>query len=300
LEVLVPTVVETHSLGKHYRGLWALCDCSLSLGAGEVFGLLGPNGSGKTTLLRLLMGYLRPSTGRATIAGFDCHRQSVAAHEHVAYLPGEPRLFPTLRGRQALGLLAGLRGARGGLPRALALAASLGLDVQKRVQHMSTGMRQQLALASVLGAETPLLILDEPTANLDPTVRRSVERLIRQAAADGRTVLLSSHVMSEVEEVCDRVGILRAGRLVHLQLLAELRQRYEIRARVLGGVPIQAPSLTGMVALEPLPPDRLRLEVSGDLAPWLAWLAGLPLADVQVERAGLRSVYEAAHELSAA
>jgi ABC-2 type transport system ATP-binding protein len=293
-------LVETHSLGKHYRGLWALADCSLSVGAGEVFGLLGPNGSGKTTLLRLLMGYLRPSAGWATIAGCDCYRQSVAAHERVAYLPGETRLFPTLRGRQALRLLAGLRGAGGGLPRALAIAASLGLDLQKRVQHMSTGMRQQLALAAVLGTETPLLILDEPTANLDPTVRRAVERLIRQAAAAGRTVLLSSHVLSEVEEVCDRVGILRAGKLVQIQSLRELRQRYEVRARLVAAAAVEPPDLPGRIALEREPPDRLRLELSGDLAPWLAWLASLPLADVQVERVGLRSIYEAAHELNAA
>lgn len=293
-------LIETHSLGKHYRGLWALAECTLSIAAGEVFGLLGPNGSGKTTLLRLLMGYLRPSAGRATIAGFDSHRQSVAAHEHVAYLPGDTRLFPTLRGRHVLRLLAGLRGRAGGLPRAMEIAAALGLDLDKRAQQMSTGMRQQLALASVLGTETPVLILDEPTANLDPTVRRAVERLIRQAAAAGRGVLLSSHVLSEVEEVCDRVGILRGGRLVQVQSLSELRRRYEVRARLLAPVAIEPPDIPGRIALERVPPDRLRLELSGDLAPWLAWLASLPLADVQVERVGLRSIYETAHELNAA
>jgi ABC-2 type transport system ATP-binding protein len=293
-------ILTTESLGKCYRGFWALRECSLEIGAGQVFGLLGANGAGKSTLLRLLLGFLRPSTGRATIAGLDCQRQLLAVHEQVVYLPGEARLFPTYRAREALRLLAGLRGARGRFEQSRDLARSLGLDLEKRVQHMSTGMRQQLALAAVLGTDAPLVILDEPTANLDPAARRAVEGLIRSAAAKGRTVLLSSHVLSEVEDVCDRVAILRAGRLVHEQALEDLRQRYEVLARLAGPLPALPAGLRGLVTLAETEAEHLRIEVAGDLAPLLRWLADLPVSEVRIERVGLRAVYERTHEQAAA
>jgi ABC-2 type transport system ATP-binding protein len=293
-------ILETVSLGKRYQDFWALRECSLSVGAGQVFGLLGPNGAGKSTLLRLLLGFLRPTAGRASIAGCDCQNQRLAVHEQVSYLPGEARLFPTYRGREALRLLAELRGARGRFEVAKSLAGSLGLDLEKRVQQLSTGMRQQLALAAVLAADTPLVILDEPTANLDPAARRSVERLIREAASEGRTVILSSHVLSEVEDVCDRVAILRAGRLIHEQSLEDLRQRYEIVASLGSRLPELPVELRGQATVVESSLRTARLEVTGNLAPVLRWLAPLPVVDLQVERVGLRAIYERAHEQAAA
>ena len=197
------------------EALWhftALDDFSFGVRAGEVVGLLGPNGAGKTTLLRLLMGYLRPTSGTAAIDGLDCYRQSFEVHRRVSYLPGEARLFRTMRGRDVIDFFTAVR-RDGSRARAVALAGDrFGLDLSRPVSTMSTGMRQKLALAVTLAVDTPLVILDEPTSNLDPTVRADVAALVVEAKQAGRTVIFSSHVISEVEQVCDRAVILRQGR----------------------------------------------------------------------------------------
>ena len=203
-------LIETHSLTKRYRDLAALDDCTFGVARGEVFGLLGPNGAGKTTLLRLLLGYLKPASGRALIDGLDCYRQSVRVRRVVSYLPGEARLFRSMRGRQVLKFFAEIR-PEGNLQRSIELAERLELELSRRVAYMSTGMRQKLALAATLAADTPLVILDEPTSNLDPTVRGIVLDLVSEARRHGCTVVFSSHVLSEVEAVCDRVAFLRRG-----------------------------------------------------------------------------------------
>ena len=229
-------VISTESLTKQYGSFKALADCSLTVERGEVFGLLGPNGAGKTTLLRLLLGFLRPTRGRATIDGLDCYHQSVAVKMRVAYLPAEAKLFRAMRGRDVLKFFASVR-PDGNLSRALQVAERLDLDIRRRVAFMSTGMRQKLALAVVLSQETMLLILDEPTASLDPNVRRVVMDLVCETRQQGRTVLLSSHVLSEMEELCDRVAILRQGRLVHTQIMGQLRQRHRVVGRCDGKLP---------------------------------------------------------------
>ncbi len=183
-------IVETIALTKLYGRLRALDGCSLSIARGEVFGLLGPNGSGKTTLLRLLMGFLRPTSGTATIGGRDCYRNSVAVHADVSYLPGDVRLFRGMKGRDVLAFLAELRG-QPAPDRSLQLADRLGLDVARQVTQMSTGMRQKLALSAALSVDVSLLVLDEPTSNLDPTVRATVISIIGEAKAAGRTVVFS-------------------------------------------------------------------------------------------------------------
>ena len=160
---------------------------------------------------------------------------------------------------------------------------------------MSTGMRQKLALAAALAADTPLVILDEPTANLDPTVRAEVGQLVREARAAGRTVMFSSHVLSEVEEVCDRVVILRAGRLVHEQVMEPLRRRHRIRALLDGPLPPVPPALAAHLVVEQRKEHELVIETPGELSPLLGWLATLPLRDVLIEPAGLRAVYERFH-----
>ncbi len=200
--------VETHSLAKRYGQFTALAGCTLSIPRGEVFGLLGPNGAGKTTLLRLLLGFLRPTGGRALVDGLDCYRDSLAVHRRVAYLPGEARLFRQMNGHDTLQFFAEMRGSRDAA-RGTAIADRLGLDLDRQVAAMSTGMRQKLALAATLAADTPLVILDEPTSNLDPTVRGDVMGLVAEAKRAGRTVIFSSHVLSEAEQTCDRVAILR-------------------------------------------------------------------------------------------
>jgi ABC-2 type transport system ATP-binding protein len=298
-------LIETFSLTKRYGTLAALDDCSLGIRAGEVFGLLGPNGAGKTTLLRLLLGYLRPTSGRAVVDGLDCVRESLAVRGRVAYLPGEARLFRSMRGHEVLSLLAGLRpGGAAQHKRSLAIAERLELDTSRRVAMMSTGMRQKLALAATLAADTPIVILDEPTANLDPTVRHTVLAMVREAKAGGRTVVFSSHVLAETEEACDRVAVLRSGKLVHVQSIQELRRRHRIYLRISGAASGaigdgEFPRPDGELG-EDFHPRRTAdgwtvVDTAGELRPLLGWLATLALDEIRIEPLGLRAVYERFH-----
>lgn len=287
-------MIRTRELTKRYGTFAALDRCSLEVRDGEVFGLLGPNGAGKTTLLRLLLGYIRPTSGSATVAGFDCRRDSLAVRSRTAYLPGEARLFRRMTGRGVLDFFADLRP---GCDRnaATRVAERLALDCSRQVGLMSTGMRQKLALAVVLGTDAPLLILDEPTANLDPTARAEVLALVREARRAGRTVVFSSHVLSEIEETCDRVVLLRAGRPVHDQSIASVRRSHRIRARLTGAFAGVPPSLEGHLAAVRHADGRLELESSDSLAPLLGWLATLPVDEIQIEPVGLAAVYERVH-----
>jgi beta-exotoxin I transport system ATP-binding protein len=287
-------IIETSSLTKQYGPVTALRDCSLFVEQGEVFGLLGPNGAGKTTLLRLLLGYLRPTAGRAEVAGLDCQRQSLEVRRQVAYLPAEPSIFSHMRGRDALRFFVEIRPG-GDLRRSLALAERLELDLSRRVGFMSTGMKHKLALVATLGAEVPIYILDEPTASLDPTVRATVLSLVGEAKAAGKTLMFSSHVLPEVEEICDRVVILRNGQLVHTQPMAPLRRQHRIVARLTRPMPAIPVSLTGQLAVVSQADGEVVLETPGELAPLLAWLATLPLADMRIEPLGLRNIYQRFH-----
>ena len=286
-------LVETDSLSKCYGSFMALQSCSFSISAGEVFGLLGPNGAGKTTLLRLLLGFLRPSSGSARIGGWDCQRQSLAVRKQVAYLPGDVRLFRSMRGTAVLQFFSEVRHG-GSYAKAASIAEELKLDISVRVSRMSTGMRQKLALSAAFAANTPLLILDEPTANLDPSVRNTVLRLVDNARKNGRTILFSSHVLAEAEEVCDRVGIMRHGELVHVQEILELRRGHRIGARLTGPFPDPPGELRSQLSLQ-VTDDRLTVETYSPLGPILAWLASLPLEEIRVEPVGLRSLYERFH-----
>jgi len=290
-------LVETTDLTKRYRGFTALDRCSLAVREGEIFGLLGPNGAGKTTLLRLLLGLIRPTAGAARVAGFECTSESLAVRAHTAYLPGEARLFRRMNGTQTLDFFSRLRPACR-RDRAAEVARRLDLDCSRQVARMSTGMRQKLALAVVLATEAPLTILDEPTANLDPTARAEVLALVREARAAGRTVIFSSHVLSEVEETCDRVAIVRSGRLVHEQCIAALRRSHRITARLAGAwdaVPAHLEAHATLVAREE---GRVVIESGESLAPLLGWLATLPLDEVQIEPVGLGGVYDRFHKAS--
>jgi ABC-2 type transport system ATP-binding protein len=286
--------VVTEKLTKAYGRLFALRDCSLAVRGGEVFGLLGPNGAGKTTLIRLLLGYLKPTAGGARVAGLDCVRQSVAVRRQVAYLPAEASLFPHMRGQEALRFFAEIRSA-GDLSRSLHIAERLELDLSRKVSFMSTGMKQKLALAATLAADTPIYILDEPTANLDPTVRATVLALVAEARAQGKTVMFSSHVLSEVEEVCDRVVILRAGQVAHTQLMSHLRRQHRIVATLEGPTPEIPAEFGDQLSVVSHRGSDVVFQTPGELAPLLKWLATLPLADVRIEPIGLRTVYDRYH-----
>ncbi len=287
-------LVTTEQLGKQYGDVHALADCSLQVARGEVFGLLGPNGAGKTTLIRLLMGYLKPTSGRACVDGLDATHQSVEVRQRVAYLPAEARLYRHMRGQDTLRFFADVR-AGGDYRRSLALAERFELDLSRRVAFMSTGMRQKLALSIVLATEAPLLILDEPTANLDPTVRGAVLDLVAESRQQGRTVIFSSHVLSEVEEICDRVVILRAGQLVHTQDISALRKCHRIHAMIQGEPPLPPDHLQEQLSIRSPNQGQIEIDTYGELGPLLGWLATLPLTEMRIEPIGLRAVYDRFH-----
>lgn len=287
--------VETHSLTKSYGDFTALDGFSFGASRGEVVGLLGPNGAGKTTLLRTLMGFLKPTSGRASIDGLDCHRQSFEVHKRVSYLPGDARLFRTMRAREVIDFFTTVR-RDNSRARAEKLAYDrFGLDPLRAVTAMSTGMRQKLALAVTLAVDTPLVILDEPTSNLDPTMRADVAALVAEAKSAGRTVIFSSHVISEVEQVCDRAIILRGGKLVHTQTLSELKRKHRIRAQLTGPLPPLPASFGGQISLTQGAAGDLLIETPGELSGMLGWLATLPLAEVRIEPVGLNALYEQFH-----
>ena len=217
-------VIRTEGLGKRFGRATALTALDLDVVAGEVLGYLGPNGAGKTTTLRLLMGMLRPSTGRAEVLGRDSWRDAVAVHRDVGYLPGEPVFYGKLTGRQHVEYFAALRRVADGA-RAGGLADRLDLDLDRPAHALSKGNRQKLALVLALMSRPRVLILDEPTSGLDPIVQQEFQALVREHTADGGSVLLSSHVLAEVERVADRIGVLRAGRLVAVERIDDLRAK---------------------------------------------------------------------------
>lgn len=294
----MPPLVLTDQLTKRYGNMTALEGCSLQVNEAEIFGLLGPNGAGKTTLIRLLLGYLFPTAGRAEIGGFDCAKQSEEVRKITSYLPGDARLFPSMRGHDVLQFFADVRG--GDVRKSRALSERLELDLSRRVSYMSTGMRQKLALAATLASNTPLVILDEPTANLDPSVRSTIIALVLEAKQAGRTVIFSSHVMSEVEEACDRVVILRRGQVVHTQIMSELKQQHRIRAKLEGAWSNPPAMLAEQLVITHGEAGVIMLETPAPLAPLLGWLATLPLADIRIEPVGLRAVYDRFHTADAA
>jgi ABC-2 type transport system ATP-binding protein len=287
-------VIETRDLTKRFGDFTALDRCTLQVARGEVFGLLGPNGAGKSTLIRLLLGFMQPTSGAALVGGLDCYRDRLRVHQQLSYLPGDARLFRAMNGRQVLRFFSQVR-SDCNLERALQIAQRLDLNLRRWVGFMSTGMRQKLALTATLAVEQPLLILDEPTANLDPTVRGEILKMVLEARSAGRTVLFSSHVLSEIEEVCDRVAILRSGQLVYEQCMSALKQRYRITLR--------QPLATGAWSS----PMADLLEPQGGDASHGHYLtkAGLPevlvalhhngAEVVHVQPEGLRAIYERYH-----
>ena len=235
----VDAVVRTVGLTKTFGGTRALLDVDLEIAPGEVFGYLGPNGAGKTTTTRLLMGMLRPTAGRAEVFGHDAWTAAVQVHRRVGYLAGEPALYDRLTGRQHVTFLAGLRhGARRGdaqdaARRAEVLARRLDLDLTRPSRTLSKGNKQKLAIVLALMSQPELLILDEPTTGLDPFVQQEFHALLREQTARGGSVLLSSHVLGEVQRVADRIGVVRGGRLIAVERLDALRGRalHHITAR---------------------------------------------------------------------
>lgn len=223
-------MVQLVDLRKSFGKTIALDGVSFAMGEGEVFGYLGPNGAGKTTTIRVLMGMLRPSAGRAEILGRDAWRQSAEVRKLVGYVPGEPALYDRLTGRDHIAFCSHLR-RHDATPRAVDLAAGLDLDLNRPARTLSRGNRQKLAVVLAMMSGPRLLVLDEPTSGMDPLVQQVFHSLLREHTAGGGSVLLSSHVLGEVERVADRIGVVREGRLVAVERLQELAARSLHRVR---------------------------------------------------------------------
>jgi ABC-2 type transport system ATP-binding protein len=267
------TAITTESLTKQFGDFTALSGLDLEVAEGEVFGYLGPNGSGKTTTIRLLLGLLRPSSGSATVLGGDAEKDAVAIHRRLAYVPGEARLWPSLTGEETLHLLARVHGHVDTAYRD-ELVDRFELDPSKRVRAYSTGNRQKLALVGALMTRAELLVLDEPTAGLDPLMEQVFRACVRDAQARGQTVFLSSHVLAEVEALCGRVAILRAGHLVEVGSLDSMRLRHALSVEAsFDGA--QVPDLSNVPGVSGVGVEDgvLRCRVDGPVGPLLEALA---------------------------
>jgi len=282
--------VRTKGLTKRYGSTLALDSLDLVVEPGEVYGYLGPNGAGKTTTIRLLLGLHRPTRGRAELFGVDAWRDPVAAHRRVAYVAGEPSLWPSLTGAETLAYLARLRGGTDTGYREVLVERFL-LDTSKKVRALSKGNRQKIQVVAAFASRADLLVLDEPTSGLDPLMEVAFRDTVEEARQRGQTVFLSSHILSEVEALCDRVGILRQGRLVDQGTLAELRHLSAQTVEVTfdGPAPTidELPGVTSTVA----GPNAIRFEVTGAIRPLLDALAGAPVVDLVTREPSLEEIF---------
>ena len=285
--------IRTRGLGKRYGRVQALDDLSLDVEQGEVFGFLGPNGAGKTTTIRLLLGLIRPTAGEASVLGQPVSSPAVAWRAEVGFLPGDMTFWPRLSGLETLDFLAALAGrppdGRAALLDRLALAAT---ELARPVRTYSDGMKQKLGLVQALQCSPRLALLDEPTKGLDPLVQHGFYEIIADLKADGATVFLSSHVLSEVERVCDRVGMLRAGRLVSVGDVEALRRAERRRVRADFTADVDPTTLAHFGELVVGQPRRVELLVArAEIPALVARLGMLPLADLVVERPSLEVAF---------
>ncbi|MBQ0904183.1 ABC transporter ATP-binding protein [Micromonospora sp. U21] len=268
----------------------AVDDLTLEVAAGEVFGFLGPNGAGKSTTIRMLLGLIRPTAGRASVVGVDA-ADVTRAHQVLAYVPGDVALWPHLTGAEILHLLARI-GPGTDLAYQDELIERFVLDPSKPARTYSTGNRQKVALVAAFATRAPLLVLDEPTSGLDPLMEREFRTAVTQARDRGQTVFLSSHQLAEVQAICDRVGILRAGRLVEVASVARLRalQRAEVTVAFTGTPPALS-AVPGVETVEAIGDGQLRFFLTGPPAPALSVLAEADVTALTVREPSLEEIF---------
>ena len=285
-------VIVTRHLTKHYGRRVGIEALDLSVPEGVVYGFLGPNGSGKTTTIRILMGLLRPGGGEARILGLDCWRTSARVKAEVGYLPGDLRLYPWLTGNAALRIFGRARG-RDLSKAGRELADYFEFEPDVRVRAMSRGMRQKLGLILALAHEPRLLILDEPTAALDPLMQDRLNLRLRDLASRGATVFFSSHTLSEVELLCDRVAILREGRLVADESLDDLRRRARRQVIVRWGTGVRQEELRtpGFLELHERNGCEWRCSLTGNASELVRWAAAQPIKDLSVGQPDLEQLF---------
>jgi ABC-2 type transport system ATP-binding protein len=275
-------VIQTEKLTKFYGSHRGIVDVDLTVDEGELFGFLGPNGAGKTTMIRTLLDHIRPTSGRATVFGIETTADPVAIHRRLGYLPGEFALYDRLTGGQTLEYFANLRG---GVDRGYqrALVVRLDIDPSRRFREYSKGNKQKIGLVIAFQHKPDLLLLDEPTSGLDPLVQQEFYGMIREAKAEGRTCFLSSHILSEVEKTCDRVAIIRDGRLARVDRTEALRDlaHHQVELVFADGGPVPAAEFEALPGVSDLTVEdhRLRMRVSGSIAPVVRAAAKYDLVD---------------------
>jgi len=276
------------------KKITAVKNLKLEVRKGEIFGFLGLNGAGKTTTIRILLDLIRPTAGAASIFGRNCQSNGLEARSLIGYLPGEMGVYADLTGRRLLDLLAGLGphaidpSYRGELQERLELTDK---DLNRRLREYSTGMKRKLGLIQAFQTDPPLLILDEPTEGLDPLVQDSFYQLLHDLRERGRTVFMSSHVLSEVERVCERIGVIRQGELVLLSTVEDIRRMAPRRVRVLfSRAAADAPKLPNGHELISATEREWNLRVQGALGPLLALLDGHEVSDIEIQEPKLEDV----------
>jgi ABC-2 type transport system ATP-binding protein len=255
--------IETIGLTKHYGDVEALNDLDLTVDQGEVFGFLGPNGAGKTTMIRTILDLIRPTSGTASILGFDSHDDAVEIRNHVGYLPSDVAMYPNLTGRDTLQYFANLRG---GVEWEYVdeLADRLDADLTKKIGDLSSGNRQKVGLIQAFMNRPQLLIMDEPSSGLDPLVQRQFQAMMREVAKEGRTVFLSSHTLSEVQRVANRVGIIRHGALIAVEEVASLRSKAIRKVDLMFEAPVAASVFEGVPGVREVSTENHHVSFSFD------------------------------------
>jgi ABC-2 type transport system ATP-binding protein len=292
METTTNAAIETRALTKRYGSVEALTDLDLEVRPGEIFGFLGPNGAGKSTTIRILLGFLHPTAGGARVLGLDAVAQSVEIRRRIGYLPGGIAIYDSLSGADALDYLGDLQGSppvrREELCDRLEMPASV---LRRRVRDYSRGMRQKMGVIQALQHDPELAILDEPTEGLDPLMQQAFYGLLDDLRSQGRTIFMSSHVLSEVERVCNRVAIIRRGRLMALhgveELLARRKRRVQVRWRGVAPDLSEVPGLSDLVVDD----DRVTGTLLGDVAPFVRAVASPSLADLIIEPARLEEAF---------
>ncbi len=288
--------ITIRNLTKRFARLVAVKDLNLDVMRGEIFGFLGLNGAGKTTTLRILLDLLRPSAGSAAVAGFDCQSQGMEARRSIGYLPGEPGLYGDMTGRQVLDLLAGIAAQPVSKHYQSELLERLEFpdgDLHRKLRDYSTGMKRKLGLVQALQCDPPVLILDEPTEGLDPLMQQSFYKLLRDLRNKGRTVFMSSHVLSEVERLCDRIGLIRSGELVLVGLVEDVRALAPRKVRISFKADVSVLSsreLQPGYCLLDATARSWHLTAQAPLGPLIQSLVSLPVADLEVEEPHLEEI----------
>ena len=293
-------LIEIEKLTKSYGSHRGIIDVDLVVNEGEAFGFLGPNGAGKTTTIRTLLDHIRPTSGQARIFGIVTTEDPVSIHKRIGYLPGEFSLYDKLTGGQTIDYFANLRGGVDAAYQA-DLIRRLDLDTSRKFKEYSKGNKQKVGLIVALQHRPDLLVLDEPTSGLDPLVQQTFFDVIREAKAEGRTVFLSSHILGEVEKTCDRVGIIREGRLVKVDRVEALRDlaHHQVELRFAGEVPVAAFSSLPGVSDVSADEHVLRMRVSGSITPVVREAARYELLDFVSREPSLEETFLAQYGRSA-